>query len=63
MDIWEKCVPERGNNNCKGPGAGMYSVYLKVAESMWLEDSKAERRKRAMESERQWMGRSNFGKI
>ena len=45
------------------PEAGTYLVYLKVAESMCLEENKAEMRKRAMESERQWMGRSRFGKI
>lgn len=47
----------------QSPEAGTYLAYLKAAESMWLEESKAEMRKRAMESERQWMERSSFGKI
>lgn len=47
----------------QGPEAGMYLAYLKAAESMWLEESKAEMRKKAMESVRQWMGKSSFGKF
>lgn len=43
VDIWERRVLGRGNGNCKGPGAGIYLVYLKVAGSTWLEQSKAER--------------------
>lgn len=38
VGIWETRVPGRGNGNYKGPGAGMYLVYLKVEESMWLEE-------------------------
>ena len=51
VDICEKCVSERGNCKCKGPEAGTCMVYLKVAESKWLEESKTEMRKRAMESD------------
>lgn len=58
--IWEKCVLGRGNCKCKSLEAGVYLVYLKVAESMLLEDSKTEMKKRTMESERPRMGKSSF---
>lgn len=33
VDIWEKCIPGRGNYKCKGPEVVIYLVNLKAAES------------------------------
>lgn len=54
VDNWEKGIPERGSRKCKGPKAGLYSMYVEIAESSPYGWKRMRQRKRG-----QWSQKGN----